>query len=597
MGTLLFSRGVTSGTCVESANRECPDEVLRAHREYVAAGAELITSNTFAANRLKLARHDLAARCGEINAAGVRLSREAAGGRAYVAASIGPTGGLLRPLGTLDAAEASDVFREQASALAAQRPDLLLLETFIAADEALLALAAVKSVAASIPTCVSLSVMDDGTTPAGDGLELSFARLRDAGADAVGVNCAVGPQAAYNALALLREPIGLPLSVMPNAGYPESIDGRMVYRAGPAYFAMFAREFLELGAMIVGGCCGTTPEVIAAMHRAMRDGRDVAPPARRAAAGTISISTPRAAPAHPVRRQRAMTRFEQKLGSDFVVTVEIAPPRGVDCEPSLEAAALLERAGADAVNIADNPTGRLSMSSIALAHLVHGRTALATILHLTCRDRNLVALQSELLGAAALDVTAVVALTGDPSNVGDFPRATSVFDVTATGLTEIVRSFNDGRDLAGNDLGAPTRFRIGAAVNPLAYDLDAEMARFEEKLAAGADFALTPPVFDAAALAPFLARNAARAIPVIVGVLPLRSFRNAEYLHNEVPGMQIPDDVRDRLRRAGDAEAEGVSLTLDLMARLRAMDGVAGAYILPQGRYESAAAIIGAAPS
>lgn len=593
MGTLLFSRGATSGACVELANIESPGEVLRAHREYVAAGAELLTANTFAANRLRLAQHDLAGRCAELNAAGVRLARQAADGRAYVAASIGPTGALLRPLGTLDFAEAADVFGEQASALAAELPDLLLLETFVAADEALLALAAAKRVAPTIPACVSLSVTDDGTTPAGDDLEKSFRRLIGAGADIVGVNCAVGPQAAYTALARVRPAISVPFSVMPNAGFPENIDGRMVYRAGPAYFAMFARDFLALGASIIGGCCGTTPEVIAAMRGAMTGA--AAPEISPVSVASPSRAASSVAHARETTAPRSETNFERKLGREFVVTVEIAPPRGVDCAASLEAAALLERAGADAVNIADNPTGRLRMSSIALAHLVHGRTNLATILHLTCRDRNLLALQSELLGAAALDVTAIVALTGDPSNVGDFPRATSVFDVTATGLTGIVRSLNAGRDLAGNDLGAPTRFRIGAAVDPLAHDLTAELVRFEEKVAAGADFALTPPVFDPAALQPFLERTTEGAIPLIVGVLPLRSYRNAEYLHNEVPGMHIPDRVREGLRRAADAESEGVAQALEVLARLRATPGVAGAYILPQGRYEAAAALIGAA--
>ena len=600
MGTLLFARGAASGACVEAANIDRPDDVGAAHREYVDAGAEVITTNTFAANRLKLAGHDLAGRLGAINAAGVHIARAACGDRAYVAASVGPTGALLRPLGTLDRREAFEIFAEQVAALAAAEPDVLLLETFGSVDEALLALDAARRVAPGLPALVSLSVVDDGATPAGDELGLAFSRLRAAGAAALGVNCAVGPQAVFDAIAPHAAAIELPFSVMPNAGFPENIDGRMVYRAAPAYFAMFARDFISLGAAIVGGCCGTTPSVIAAMAPEVRG----KPLVRGAARARISVpAQAREVVREPLRSRegsrtealpsdRPLTAFERKLGREFVVTVEIAPPRGVDCAPSLEGARLVERAGADAVDIADNPIARLRMSSMALAHLIRRETSLAAILHLTCRDRNVLALQSELLGAAALDITAILALTGDPSNVGDFPRATSVFDVTAAGLTEIVHALNAGRDLAGNALGAPTRFRVGVVVNPFAPDLAAELVKFEEKRAAGADFAMTQPVYDVAALAPFLERTGASGMPLLVGVLPLRSYRNAAYLHNEVPSMFIPDAIRERLRVASDGAAEGTALARELLAALRETPGVAGAYIMPQGRYDTAAAIL-----
>ncbi|HKW44584.1 MAG TPA: bifunctional homocysteine S-methyltransferase/methylenetetrahydrofolate reductase [Candidatus Eremiobacteraceae bacterium] len=601
MGTLLFARGAATGTSVEGANLDRPADVLRAHAEYLSAGAEFITTNTFAANRLKLAAHDLTGRLEQINAAGVRLARAAADGNAYIAASIGPTGALLRPLGPLDPGEAFDVFAEQIAALAGEVPDLLLLETFGAVGEALVALDAAKRTAPTLPVLVSLSVVDDGTTPAGDDLGGAFAILRDGGADALGVNCAVGPQALFDALAPHAANIVLPFSVMPNAGFPENIDGRTVYRAAPAYFAMFARDFVDLGAAIVGGCCGTTPDVIKAMAPEVR-GKAIVhdAPARRAPAATLGIHRSSPAPHAPgpaarfasLPAERSLTAFERKLGRDFVVTVEITPPRGVDCAAALEGAKLLEAAGADSVDIADNPTARLRMSSLALAHLIRRETLLAAILHLTCRDRNLLALQSDLLGAAALDVTAILALTGDPSNVGDFPRATSVFDVTAAGLTEMVHALNAGRDLAGNSLGAPTRFRVGVAVNPLASDLDVELSRFEEMRRAGADFAMTQPVYDVGALAPFLTRANATAIPLIVAVLPLRSYRNAEYFHNEVPGMSIPDSIRERMRLSKDGASEGADLACELLAALRATPGVAGAYIMPQGRYEIAADIL-----
>jgi methionine synthase I (cobalamin-dependent)/5,10-methylenetetrahydrofolate reductase len=612
MGTLLFARGAASGTCVEGANLDRPDDVTRAHAEYRSAGAEFITTNTFAANRLKLAGHDLAGKLEAINAAGVRLARAAAGAEAYVAASVGPTGALLRPLGPLDDRAAFDVFAEQIAALANGAPDVLLLETFGSAGEALVALDAAKRIAPSLPVLVSLSVVEDGTTPAGDDLGTAFAKLESAGANALGVNCAVGPQALFDALSPHAGAIDLPFSVMPNAGFPENIDGRTVYRATPEYFAMFARDFVALGAAIVGGCCGTTPDVIRAMAPEVRGKTLVrsATPARSSAAhpaaGTAVTGAPATVrellrpPAGPsgvartatLPADRPLTAFEKKLGREFVVTVEVTPPRGVDYADALDGARLIQDAGADAVDIADNPTARLRMSSLALAHLIRRETSLAAILHLTCRDRNLLALQSELLGAAALDVTAILALTGDPSNIGDFPRATSVFDVTAAGLTEIVHALNAGRDLAGNALGAKARFKVGVAVNPLAADLGSEFAKFEDKRRAGADFAMTQPVYDVKALEPFLTRARALSVPLIVGLLPLRSYRNAEYLHNEVPGMFIPDAVRERMRVSHDGALEGAALAREMFAALRDTPGVAGAYIMPQGRYEIVAEII-----
>ena len=584
---------------------------MRAHAEYRDAGAEFITTNTFAANRLKLAGHDLAGKLEAINAAGVRLARAAAGADAYLAASVGPTGALLRPLGPLDDRAAFDVFAEQIAALANGAPDLLLLETFGSVGEALVALDAAKRTAPPLPVLVSLSVVEDGTTPAGDDLGVAFAKLKAAGADALGVNCAVGPQALLDALSPHTGAIDLPLSVMPNAGFPENIDGRTVYRAAPEYFAMFARDFIALGAAIVGGCCGTTPDVIRAMAPEVRgkplvrdasSTRFAAQSQVRAAASGAPASVREllrsparssgAAHAATLPADRPLTAFERKLGREFVVTVEVTPPRGVDYAAALDGARLIQDAGADAVDIADNPTARLRMSSLALAHLIRRETSLAAILHLTCRDRNLLALQSELLGAAALDVTAILALTGDPSNIGDFPRATSVFDVTAAGLTEIVHALNAGRDLAGNALGAKARFRVGVAVNPLAVDLGSELAKFEDKRRAGADFAMTQPVYDVKALAPFLARSSALGVPLIVGLLPLRSYRNAEYLHNEVPGMFIPDAVRERMRVSQDGALEGAALAREMFAALRETPGVAGAYIMPQGRYEIVAEII-----
>jgi len=590
MGTLLFSRGTDVAACVEVLNVDDPAVVRQAHDDYLAAGAQVIESNTFAANRLKLAAHELKTRLFDINKAGVLIARDAAAGRAYVAGSIGPLGALLRPLGIVGDDEAREVFSEHVAAVAAGNPDLLVLETFSSVRELLLAIKCAKEIAPHLPLLASLSVMEDGKTPGGDPLLSAWQRVQAAGADAVGINCAVGPQAAFDALAPIAHLFDIPISVMPNAGYPQQLDDRTVYESAPTYFREFARRFAALGASIIGGCCGTTPEHIRMMAPEVVDVQRKRPSAQNHATAQGSPVTLSAKPR--VERTRSSvraTRFEDKLGRSFVMTVEVSPPRGVDARESIAAARLLAAAGADAVDISDNPTARLRMSSTALAHLIMRETPLATILHMTCRDRNLLALQSELLGASALGVTAILALTGDPSNVGDFPKATSVFDVTSVGLTEIVHALNQGKDHAGNDIGTAARFRIGIAANPTAANLSAELAKFDEKRAAGADFAVTQPVFDIAAIRPFLDGAAERNVPVLVGVLLLRSHRNAEFLHNEVPGMSVPDRIRERMRRAGDGRSEGIAIAGELLVELAQTSGVAGAYIIPQEQYADAA--------
>jgi 5,10-methylenetetrahydrofolate reductase len=382
---------------------------------------------------------------------------------------------------------------------------------------------------------------------------------------------------------------------MPNAGYPHRVDDRTVYESAPSYFARFARSFVELGATVIGGCCGTTPEHIAAMAPEVV-GKNIRPRARRGpvpartgsarSSGTASFARPdSAAPPAP-------TAFERKLGKEFVITAEVSPPRGIDLGASLAAAKLLQSVGVDAIHITDNPTARLRMSGMTVAHLLMRETGVAAILHFSCRDRNLLGLQSELLGAAALRIPAILALTGDPSNIGDFPKATSVFDVTALGLTRILRSLNGGRDHAGNDIGPPTHFRIGTAVNPVPRDLAGECAKFDEKIAAGADFAVTQPVFDTDAMRPFLEHSGRAGIPLLVGLLPLRSYANAEYLHNEVPGMHVPEAIRERLHGAADERREGIAIARDLLAQFSATPGIAGVYIVSQEQYDLVAEVV-----
>ncbi|MBC5823373.1 MAG: bifunctional homocysteine S-methyltransferase/methylenetetrahydrofolate reductase [Candidatus Eremiobacteraeota bacterium] len=607
MGTLLFARGADVMSCVELLNVENPAAVERVHRDYIAAGAQLLKTNSFAANRLKLAAHELKNKLDDLNSAAVVLARRAAGKQAYVAGSIGPLGALMRPLGSVSADEARDVFRQHIAAVAAAGPDLLLLETFGSIEEALLGLAAAKDVAPHLFVMVSLSIVEDGKTPAGDPPLSAFHRLIDAGADGVGINCAVGPQTVYDALAPAVGLVDCPISVMPNAGYPEQVDGRTVYATSPTYFQRYARDFVAIGASIIGGCCGTTPAHIAAMadevcgkpRRRTPPTQESTEPMVRGGAGTGRAVipgqvTPRTRPL-PRHAQRVQTAFERKLGREFVITAELSPPRGVDYEPSLAVAHLLEAAGVEAVNIPDNPTARLRMSSTALGHLIARDTGLTAILHFTCRDRNLLGLQSDLLGASALGISAILALTGDPSNVGDFPKATSVFDVTSAGLTEIINSLNHGKDHAGNSIGEPTHFRIGVTVNPVARDVALEFQKLKEKISAGADFAMTQPVYDIATAVPLLERAHAIGFPILVGVLPLQSYRNAEYLHNEVPGMAIPMSVRQRLKAAANPAHEGMAIARDLLIELTGTESAAGAYVIAQDRYEVAAQVVDAA--
>lgn len=579
-------------TCVELLNLETPAVVEQAHRDYVESGAQLIETNTFAANRLKLGVHDLALRLAEINRGAVPLARRAAGSRACVAGSIGPLGALLWPFGVTRADEARDVFAEHISAVASGNPDLLILETFGSVAELILALSAAKEIAPSLPVIASLSVVEDGKTAGGDPLDSAFARLLEAGADAVGVNCAIGPGAIFEALAHGAAAIDAPLSVMPNAGYPHRVNDRTVYESSPSYFAEYARRFADIGATIIGGCCGTTPDHIRAIHQAVAG-------QKRHRVAVSAQSVPRledaARPVRALQRPDTLTAFERKLGRHFVITAEISPPRGADANEAIAAAKRLESAGADAINISDNPTARLRMSSTALAHLIMRETQLGTVLHLGCRDRNLLGLQSELLGAAALGVTGILALTGDPSNVGDFPKATSVFDVTSLGLTQIIAALNAGKDHAGNDIGPATHFRIGVVANPGAKTLHAELEKIEQKRRAGADFAVTQPVFDISSISEFLNWSSRHNFPVLVGVLLLRSYRNAEFLHNEVPGMQVPEVIRARMRTAKDEPNEGVAIARDLLVELSETPGVAGAYFIPQDQYDRAAEAIAGA--
>jgi methionine synthase I (cobalamin-dependent)/5,10-methylenetetrahydrofolate reductase len=581
MGTYLYSKGVEAGRCLEELNASRPDVVAAVHAEYVAAGARLLETNSFAANGLKLSRFNLEGRVGELNARAARVAREAAGSEAFVGGSVGPLGAVMEPFGYLTEDEARRLFREQMTGLLEGGVDLAAVETMSSLAEAEIALAVWRELT-NLPAIVSLTVLPDGTTKFGDDVVGAFKSLVAAGADAVGLNCNLGPKETYDIIAerVLGDPPAATwyLSVMPNAGYPANVGGRAVFGATPEYFGEYAPLFVELGANVVGGCCGTTPRHIAAVAEAVAGAK---PGRRRApAAGARSAE----APAHEPAAPESGERFADKLGRRFVVTAELDPPRGPDYAPALAAATRLREFGVDAVNVADNPLARVRMSSVALAHIIREEVGLEPILHFTCRDRNLLGLQSELVGAAALGIGVILALTGDPSEVGDYPKAKSVFDLDSTGLVKLVDKLRSGADLSDKPVGEPYDVTVGVALNPGAQDLEREIRRFREKVEAGADFAMTQPFYDDTVWLEFLERYGAPPVPVILGLLPLKSFRHAQFLHYEVPGIEVPPETLARMENAAPGgkkaeRAEGLAIARDLLARVR--DACAGIYIIP----------------
>jgi homocysteine S-methyltransferase len=579
MGTMLYARGVPFDQCFDALNAEQPDLVQAIHREYVEAGAELLETNTFGANRFKLAAHGLEGRVRELNVAGARLAREvaaAAGRRVWVAGSIGPIGRPLAPLGAVTPEEVGEAFAEQAAALAEGGVDLLLFETFTDLAELAAGVVAARA-ATALPIVAQMTFTHEGRTLLGHTPADIVARLEPLGVAALGANCSVGAQGILQVMEQLVLLTRLPLSAMPNAGFPSYVGGRVIYASTPAYMADYARQLVELGVAIVGGCCGTTPQHIRAMGEAIATVAWRRPP--RLTVAPAAAPQPAAPPAPP-------TTLAERLRRGFVVTVEVAPPRGTQEGPELGTCRLLRQAGVDAVNVPDNPMARLRMSPWGMALRIEQEVGLPTILHFTTRDRNLMRVQSDLLALHALGIRHLLVLRGDPPQLGDYPTATAVSDVTPTGLIRLVKRFNQGRDLPGNDLGQPTAFVVGAALNMGARHLDRELRVLEQKLAAGCDFLCTMPLFDPETLDRFLARVGRLPVPVVAGVLPLHSVRHAEFLHNEVPGMVVPEAVRERLRTAGgDAREVGLQLAFDLIAAIRPR--VQGVYLIPAfGRYD-----------
>jgi methionine synthase / methylenetetrahydrofolate reductase(NADPH) len=590
MGTLLYAKGVFINRCYDELNLSQPDLIRGIHHEYLQAGAEIIETNTFGANSFRLARHSLADKVRDINRAGVRLAREAAKSfDVWVAGSVGPLGTRIEPLGKTSFQEARDAFRAQIEALAEGGADLIILETFGYLEEIRQALLAVKDVSSKLPIVAQVTIDEDGNCLDGSDPETFAPKLAEWGADVIGCNCSVGPVAMLEAIERVRAMTSLPLAAQPNAGIPRSVEGRNIYLCSPEYMASYARKFVAAGVRVVGGCCGTTPDHIRNMKSALRVGE--ARGRTGAAHPSSSQTTPVAVPAVPLETR---SPIGAKLArGEFVTMVEIVPPKGTDIRKELEGASFLKSVGVDAVNIPDSPRASARMSNQALSLLIQRDVGIDAILHYTCRDRNVLCIQSDLLGAAAVGIRNLICITGDPPKMGNYPDATAVFDVDAIGLVNIVHNLNRGLDLGGNPIGTGTGFVIGVGANPGLTDLDEEIRRFEYKVQAGAEYAVTQPVFDMRLLENFLRRIEHCRIPVIAGIWPLVSVRNAEFMKNELR-VSVPDAILERMARAQNPEAargEGVAIAREMLIAARQI--VQGAQIsAPQGRYSSAVDVL-----
>jgi methionine synthase / methylenetetrahydrofolate reductase(NADPH) len=588
MGTLLYSKGIFINRCYDELNLSQPDLIRDIHHEYAHAGAEIIETNTFGANSFRLARHGMADRVREMNVKGARLAREAAKSfGAWVAGSVGPLGIRIEPLGKTSFEEARAAFREQMRALVEGGVDLLILETFGYLEELHQAILAARDVDRKLPIVAQVTIDEDGNCLDGSTPETFTPRLEQWRADVIGCNCSVGPVAMLDAIERVRALTSLPLAAQPNAGVPRSVEGRNIYLCSPEYMASYARKFATAGVRLIGGCCGTTPDHIRVMKSALRVGEARAKTSPPRAAQTRSA----AIAAVPIEK-RSLLGAKIATG-EFVTLVEIVPPKGTDIRKEIEGARFLKSVGVDGINIPDSPRASARMSNQALSLLIQREVGIEAILHYTCRDRNVLGIQSDLLGAAATGIRNLICITGDPPKMGNYPDATAVFDVDAIGLVNIVHNLNRGLDIGGNPIGAGTAFVIGIGANPGVPNLDEEVRRFEYKVEAGAEYAVTQPVFDLALLENFLRRIESCRIPVIAGIWPLVSVRNAEFMKNELR-VSVPDAVVDRMATAKSPEAareEGIAIAREMLSAVR--DLVQGAQIsAPLGRYASAVDVL-----
>ncbi|MCK4763389.1 MAG: bifunctional homocysteine S-methyltransferase/methylenetetrahydrofolate reductase [Candidatus Aminicenantes bacterium] len=564
-GTMLYAQGIFINRCYDELNLSMPRVIKGIHEEYLKAGADCIETNTFGANRFKLKDHGFKEKLQEINYQGARLAREVAGNDALVAGSIGPLGIRIEPWGPTSLVEARQAFKEQAAALRDGGVDLFILETFSNMSEIHQAILAVQEIC-SLPVIASMTVRDDGKTTFGTTAETITRNLDRWGADVIGLNCSTGPQAMLEVVERLVKITGKPISAIPNAGVPRMVEGRKFYLASDEYMAEYARRFIQAGAKVVGGCCGTNPRYTKAMRSAIRS---IIPQQRPV---IMEIKKEDIEKVDPVPMAKKSKLGKKIAAGEFVTSVEIVPPRGCDPTKILEKARVLAENHVDVVNIPDGPRALARMSAQHLSCLIERNVGIETVLHYTCRDRNLLGMMSDMLGLHAVGIRNVLLITGDPPKMGDAPDATAVFDVDAIGLTNMAANLNRGVDLGGNHIGQPTAYLIGVGLNPGAIETGKEIDRFEWKVKAGAEFAMTQPVFDIEQLFSFLKKIEHVRIPIIAGIWPLVSLRNAEFMNNEMPGVSVPEEIMERMRRTGSKEEalrEGIAIAREMVRRVK----------------------------
>jgi len=588
-GTELYNRGVFLNKCFDAVNLSDPSLVKAIHKDYLQAGADVLETNTYGANRLKLMSHGIADQVYAINYQGARLAREVAGDNHFVGGSIGPLGVQIEPLGKLSREEAFELFREHASALSDGGVDLFVCETFIYVDELAVAVEAIKSIS-NLPIVAMVTIDEDGQSLVGSSPEFIIRRLEKTGADVIGVNSTAGPQAMHRWLETIRPLTNSKIAILPSAGKPRDVDGRNMYLTSPEYMGEYVKHFIQSGASLIGGCNGTTPAHIAKM----RDMLDHIQPQLKRKKKYIKVKDfePHAdALSSEDKSELSKAMHEQK----FVKFVELLPPRGVDASREIEKSAELKKLGVDVINIPDGPRASSRMSASALAVQIQQKAEIETVLHFVCRDRNVIGMQSDLLGNYSLGLKNILAVTGDPPKLGNYPDATAVFDVDSIGLVNILNRLNHAQDIAGNPIGQPTGFHIGVGANPGAIDMGYEISRLEWKAKAGAEYVITQPVFDVEKLFEFMDKTAHIGIPFIAGIWPLVSIRNALFMNNEVPGVDVPEDVLLRMEKyEGDKEGgvkEGVAIAVEILDKIR--HRIKGVQIsAPFGRIEPVASII-----
>jgi homocysteine S-methyltransferase len=571
MGTLLELYGYDE-IPPEIHNVKNPDIVERAHREYILAGAEIIETNTFSANRMRLEAYHLADKLNEINRSAVEIAKRAAGESVYVAGAVGPTGRLLEPLGKTKIADIRKVFKEQIEILVKGGVDLLIFETFLDLNELDAAIDAAKEISPDIPIIAQKTFSEDGAILATDFPVEVVRHIKSKGVDVVGSNCTVGPQRMYGIIKSIYSEDVI-LSAQPAAGIPTLVDGRSIYHATPEYLATYAKQLVEAGVTVIGACCGSTPSHIKAIAEAVRGMKIERKPAAVKKKVTVGEEPTE-------EKLRIRSEFSKKIGKRFITTLELDIPRGLDISSVIEGARFCKENGFDAVHITDGARARIRMSSFAISHIIQRDVGIEAVTHVTTRDRNMIGLQAELLGAHALGLRNILVITGDPAKIGDLPQAKSVFDVDSAGLVKIVKNMNCGRDSVGNPIGESTSFLIACAANPSADKFEYEIERLERKVESGAEVIITQPVYETGTFEKFLKAVEHMHVPIVVGVLPLRSYKHAEFLHHEIPGIFIPENIREKMFRAGENAAQvGMEISAELLHEIRSL--VAGAYLLP----------------